>query len=192
MTWQPPSALPDLRRVGIIGLEQWRDIPSYEGSYQVSDLGRVRSVPRKQTLVNAKGDVYTRTYHGKILKPAPTSSGHLTVVLGRAGGSQHVHALVLKAFVGAAPQGRETRHIDGNEKNNCLSNLEYATRTRNSQDKKWHNGAANYVLKPTDVIDIKRRLGPRGMGVALAREYRVSPTTISNINRGRIHKDCVS
>jgi hypothetical protein len=170
--------------------EQWRDIPGHEGAYQVSDQGRVQSLTRSWIQISRHGTPYMHTMHGRLLKPGPTPSGHLSVALGRSN-SQFVHALVLKAFVGPGPAGMEIRHLDGNEQNNCLSNLEYATRTRNSQDKKWHRGAIGYVLKPANVFDIKQRLGPWGMGAALAREYHVTQSTISAIKHGRFHKDCV-
>jgi hypothetical protein len=180
----PVFAVPD---------EQWKDIPGFESSYQASSLGRVRSLTRNLIKTTAAGTVFTCTYAGRILKPAPVLSGHLNVMLGRTGGAHRVHALVLRAFVGPRPAGMETRHLDGNEQNNCLVNLEYATRSRNLQDRKWHRSAVNCTLTPADVFDIRHRLlrPIRGVIRTLAREYHVSPRTISHIKAGRIHADCV-
>lgn len=165
--------------------EHWRDIPSHEGAYQVSDQGRVRSLDRRLLFTDGRAP----RVKGRILRPGSKPSGHLSVYLPE--GSRDVHALVLRAFVGPRPMGLEARHLDGNEKNNRISNLEYATLTRNSQDKKWHKGASNHTLKlkPADILDIKRRLGLRETGRALAREFKVNETTISCIKLGKIHKD---
>ena len=110
-------------------VEQWRDIPGYEGRYQVSDLGRVRSLDHRVRLV-VKGVETTRLSPGRILKPGPARSGHLTVALGR-GNSKQVHALVLLAFVGPYPEGMEVLHGDDDPTNNRLNNLRYGTRSEN-------------------------------------------------------------
>jgi HNH endonuclease len=102
------------------------------------------------------------------------------------------------AFVGPRPEGLEIRHLNGNPSDNRLTNLEYATRSRNVMDVKWHNGKINQRLTPRDVLSIKRQLGPRtieavlardGKSAALAREYGVSRVTISDIWREDTHRD---
>jgi hypothetical protein len=115
-------------------MEEWRDIPGYEGAYQVSNLGRVRSLERRVRVV-PHGIETTRRVPPRILKPAPhgskqNHSGHLAVVLGR-GNTRDVHPLVLRAFVGPPPQGHECLHLDHNPSNNCLDNLKWGTRSEN-------------------------------------------------------------
>jgi hypothetical protein len=119
------------------------------------------------------------------------TEGHLSVVLGRKSGSHCVHELVLCAFVGPRPVGCEARHLNGKPGSNKLTNLQWATRSRNSQDKKYHNGAGNYKLAPSDVRKIKRALSRGFSSVFLAREFDVSSAVISSIKHGRIHKDIV-
>jgi hypothetical protein len=128
-------------------------------------------------------------------------SGHLTVQLGNGEKKEEranakIHALVMLAFVGPYPEGLEIRHLNGIPGDNCLVNLEYANRSRNRLDIKWHGKSAIHRLTPRDVLGIRRRLGPQtgnalawGRGAALAREYGVSPGTISDIWRGRTHRD---
>ena len=87
--------------------EHWLPVADYEGLYEVSDLGQVRSLPR-------------RTTSGRVLKPQPVSeSRHLEASLSRNGkvSRQLVHRLVLAAFVGPCPEGEEVRHLDGNPGN---------------------------------------------------------------------------
>lgn len=110
-------------------MEIWKDIPGYEGCYQVSDQGRVRSVDRRVRLV-ARGTETTRLARGKVLRPGARPSGHLTVALGR-GNSVSVHSAVMLAFEGPCPYGYEVLHLDHNPANNLRSNLKYGTRSEN-------------------------------------------------------------
>ena len=102
-------------------IEIWKDIPGYEGKYKVSNLGRVKSLERKVRSVNRySGKEFFRTVRERILKPGPANTGHLYVVLGHGEAGKPVHQLVMKAFVGEAPQGMEVRHLNGNPKDNRL------------------------------------------------------------------------
>jgi len=117
--------------------ETWRPIPGYEGAYEASDHGRIRSLPPTGR--------HSRR-HGIVLKPSPRpDSGHLRVVL-IAGGkrrTRYVHDLVLRSFVGAPPEGTEACHGDGNESNNHLSNLRWGTHQSNIIDEVLHGTHAN-------------------------------------------------
>jgi len=170
--------------------EEWRDIPGFEGTYQVSNLGRVQSLGR--TVPHQGG---RRPIRARILHPFVKPTGHLRVDLGRGdkGGARvavHVHTLVLLAFVGPRPRGLEIRHLNGVPSDNRLVNLEYATKSRNSLDIKWHGGRANRHLAPRDVLSIlRRRSGQKDTRAALAQEYGVGTNSISNIWHGRTHRD---
>lgn len=109
--------------------EVWKDVPGYEGRYQASDIGRVRSVDHRVRVV-PHGVETTRLVRGRVLKPAATTSGHLTVCLGK-GNTLSVHTLVMRTFRGEPPAGHEVLHDDHNPKNNVLSNLKYGTRSEN-------------------------------------------------------------
>ena len=115
--------------------EEWRDIPGYEGRYQVSDLGRVRSVDHHVRRVDRAGKEGTRLVRGRILRPAVhgsprNDSGHLMVMLGRKN-NKDVHTLVLRAFVGPPPSGHEALHNNHTPADNRLSNLRWGTRSEN-------------------------------------------------------------
>lgn len=126
--------------------EKWRDIPGYEGSYQASSLGRVRSLTRKVELNNQLAK--TRWQYGKVLRPASggikKSDGkpdtRLAVVLRKDGRSRtlRVHSLVALAFLGPKPDGLEVAHINGINTDNRLPNLRYVTHAENEMDKFLH------------------------------------------------------
>lgn len=113
--------------------ETWKDIPGYEGQYRVSDLGRVKHLPRPIRFVSKRGNESWRKTAERILSPNITRNGytlaHLQVNAVRA--SPTVHELVLSAFVGPRPNRMDVNHINGVKADNRLCNLEYVTRTEN-------------------------------------------------------------
>lgn len=160
----------------ILSPERWA-VVARNPLYEVSDHGRVRS--------NARGK------SRYMLSPGRATGGHFTVALGR-GNSVCVHVLVAEAFLPAKPSPKhEVRHKDGVHGNNFHENLEWSTRRRNSQDKKYHAGQTNYKLKPAQVEEIKfaQQFPYHGQGVDLAAEFKVSEHVISAIKHGRIHAD---
>lgn len=116
--------------------EEWRPIPGYEGIYEVSDRGRVRSLDRTSS--------HGRRLRGQILKPV-VRSGYLGVGLHASGVSRihSAHRLVLSAFVGPAPADMEARHLDGDRSNNTASNLAWGTSQQNIRDQLRHGTQAN-------------------------------------------------
>ena len=110
-------------------IEEWKDIKGYEGLYQVSNLGRVKSLER---ITNMK-DGRIRTEREKILKPIKDKHGYYKVRLYKKDGNKEfkIHSLVLFTFVGIRKEGMVVNHIDENKSNNSLYNLEYITQKEN-------------------------------------------------------------
>ena len=108
-------------------MEEWRDIPGYEGSYQVSNYGRVKSVDRTIIYKNRWGGNSSVTYKGQILKSDTLKSGHLYVVLYASSIQKHlqIHQLVAKAFIPNPNNYGIVHHIDHNPQNNMVENLEW-------------------------------------------------------------------
>lgn len=120
--------------------ERWRPVVGYEGLYEVSDQGRVRSLPR--TVVRSDGRV--RAFPGQMLRPH-VAEGRRTVTLCMDGGQRprRVYVLVLEAFVGPPPEGMEGCHNDGDSEHDDLTNLRWDTRRGNVQDAVRHGSLAN-------------------------------------------------
>lgn len=148
--------------------EKWSDIPEWEGLYQVSDQGRVRSLDREVT--NRLG--VRRRYKGKILKQKRHARGygHRLVHLHRPGASkwESVHRLVLFAFVGEPEDGQEARHLDGDASNNNLSNLAWGSRNENREDRMIHEGNLSkdhcnrgHLLAPWNIVASYKKKGHR-------------------------------
>ncbi|ACI12645.1 HNH endonuclease [Mycobacterium phage Ramsey] len=132
-----PNPITGLSREGLAvdaTHEEWRPVVGFEGLYEVSNLGRVRSLDHF-----ARGRSGSkRLIRGRVLRPAPRTSGHLTVALGRNGGSKDVHTLVATAFIGPRPEGMECCHQDGDPTNNRVENLRWDTRSANRLDSVRH------------------------------------------------------
>lgn len=126
--------------------EIWKNIPGYEGLYEGSNYGRIKSL-----IDNYKNQRI------KILKPGNTRGGYLLVVLckDKFHKTFPVHKLILETFIGPRPPGMECRHLDGNPKNNRLDNLCWGTHKQNILDAVSHgklkchnqNGSKNPIAK---------------------------------------------
>lgn len=163
--------------------EIWKDIPNYEGYYQVSNLGRVKSLDRIITYSNGK-EVYTK---GKIIKQSKDSYNRLRLILNKNGKKKNyfVHSLVALAFIGERPKDYVVAHCDGNNKNNDLSNLRYDTVRENSIDVFRHGQRiVTGKLSNEEVLEI-RKLYKTGdyTQVDIAKMYNVRHCTISKIIR---------
>lgn len=100
--------------------EEWRGVVGFESLYEVSDLGRVRSLPRYRV-------------KGRVLKPQPAGAGYFQVALG-AKARAYVHHLVAAAFIGPRPEGLNVLHGGANMTDNRAVNLRYGTQSANNRD----------------------------------------------------------
>jgi hypothetical protein len=166
-------------------VETWKPVSGFEGLYEVSNLGRVRSLTR--TIANG------RTFEGVILKAICSNHyGHLKVSLSRNGTScgRLIHRLVALAFIGPCPPDMECAHNDGDPTNNRAENLRWDTRKGNHADKREHGTAQvgeNNSLSKLSEADVRAIIARRRrgeLGTDLAKEFNVTSAAISAI----IHK----
>lgn len=120
--------------MGGFEMEEWKDIPGYEGIYKISSLGNVYSYITK-----------------KMLHPSLSSTGYKNVQLYKhsKAKSYHVHFLVASVFLNKI-EGCEVNHIDGNKTNNAISNLEWVTKKENT-----NHAIQNNLRKPCPMIGRK-------------------------------------
>lgn len=129
-------------------MEEWRAVKGFEGAYEISNLGNLRSIDR-----NSLG----KRYFGKLISNAQDRGGYLVNILSYEGKRQTVrrHRLVAEAFIPNAERKPEVNHIDGDKTNNQVSNLEWATHRENT-DHAWITGLtkAPPAQIPIEVIQI--------------------------------------
>ncbi len=167
-------------------LELWLPIVGHEGAYEVSNLGRVRSLARRVRLVVRGGVETTRGVPPRILRPGPTKHGHLTVAIGK-GNSRQVHDLVLRAFVGPPAPGQEALHGDGDPSHNALSNLRWGTRSENNFDITAHE---RRILSHDQVRYLKQRKTHEyayGERYQIALAWGVSPALVYKTIDGTLY-----
>ena len=121
-------------------MPKWRPVLEWEGLYEVSDDGRVRSLDR----VIVKSDGRQQAVCGRVLAASPNGDGYPCVRLcdDRGQITRKVHHLVLAAFVGPRPAGMEALHADDNPINNHATNLRWGTRLTNAADRRRNGGYA--------------------------------------------------
>lgn len=137
--------------------EIWRDIPEYEGIYQASSFGRIRSMDRL--------DGRNHRIKGTIMSPSLNRHGYWGIHLfkGGVGKSFMLHRLIAFTFLGEC-QHLDVNHKDGNKSNNSVENLEWCTRAENLQHSykvlgragvnKGRYGSLNKLSKPINMYDI--------------------------------------
>ena len=106
-------------------MELWKDIPGYEGKYQISDCGNVKSLSREHPCRKCNEE--------RIMKPTIQRNGYLRVMLWKNGARTwySVHRMVAEAFIPNPENKEQVNHKDGNKRNNNTTNLEWLTPQEN-------------------------------------------------------------
>ena len=169
--------------------EVWKDIPDFEGFYQVSNVGRVRSVDRVVT----DKDGIMRKHKGRVLKVHLNTSGYEQV--GLYNGNRYVksvHRLVLETFKPHVNmKDLEVNHMDGDKLNNHLTNLEWVTGRDNIlhaydiglTDNRGER-SPHAKLSKADVLEILQRLDTGELHRDIGLDYGVGQSCITKINIG--------
>jgi hypothetical protein len=200
--WHPASALTATVLCGATAMaddintpaEEWRAISNHDG-YEVSTMGRVRSIDRIVPCKLKDGTFSTRKRKGQILALIPGgSNGQYRFVSLGAGYIRYVHRLVAITFLGEPPSPKhEAAHKNGVASDNRLTNLKWATKSENEQDKREHgtyftrpiiSGERHYSTKLTDEIVSQIRAsytGEFGQRAEMAKSYGVSWAIINHI-----------
>lgn len=165
--------------------EIWKDIKGYEGLYQVSNLGNVRSVDR---VVNYK-DGRKRLWKGRILKPKKDRYGYLLCDLCKKSKVKTItiHRLVAETFLPNPNNLPEINHKDENKDNNCVSNLEFCSHLYNMRFGTAIQRRVEKVSKPVLQIDLETNKIIDGYPSAneAARKLKIDQGGISYCCRGK-------
>lgn len=171
--------------------ELWRDVVGYEGLYQVSSLGRVKSLDR---IVSVAG--HTRKYNGNILRTHNGEDKYTSCTLSKKGKTKThmVHILVLRAFVGEPEEGHETLHLDNNKHNPALSNLRYGSHICNMAFN-VDNGTnmlgedhPRSKITEKDVVKMRRLYDSGLSSLDISRKFNLSICHVNKITGNRIWK----
>lgn len=162
--------------------ERWLSVPGYEGLYEVSSAGRVKSLKsgRWRSGVKFLSWHYDRSRYPKV-----------SLYRNGLGAKYRVHSLVALAFLGPRPTGMQVRHIDGDRNNPKLDNLGYCTQKENEADKLVHGTrrrgsmCSNAKLHENDIPEIRRRISEGHKIKDIALDYGVLAQRITDIRRGR-------
>ena len=162
-------------------MEFYLPIRGLEGRYAVSASGRIKGLAR----ILSDG----RAWRGREVKAKPGKSGHMHIYLD--GRWWLVHRLVLEAFVGPCPDGKECAHNNGQPDDNRVENLRWDTRKGNHADKRKHGtlltGERNNRAKLTaaQVEDIRAMHRNGALGKDIAAAMGVTPANVSCILKGK-------
>lgn len=142
--------------------EIWKDIKEYEGLYQVSNLGRIKSLPKYRKAYN--GGYITKE---RMLNGYPNSTGYLRVFLKKNGREKKffIHRLVAECFIENKDNKPEVNHIDSDFLNNNVNNLEWVNHQENMQHA-WKSGRLNHI------VDVGKKYGKRTIKYAIEKRYR--------------------
>jgi hypothetical protein len=168
--------------------ERWRPVPGFEGFYDVSDHGRMRSVDRNIP----RGGSFMRR-RGREMRQRIDQKGYARVYLSKGGvGRRHrVHRLVLAAFIGPCPDGHEAAHQNGVRADNRLENLRWSTPAENAADRDRHGSTARgsengrAKLNASKVRAIRLLLACDQTMPQIAEQFGVAPGTIEAVKTGR-------
>lgn len=150
--------------------EEWRPVKGYEGRYEVSNMGRVKS------LYASKDIILKQPIH-------PDGYARVSFSKDEACSCKLVHRLVANAFIPNPDNKPEVNHIDGNKENNNVDNLEWCTSSYNTKHA-YHNGLMNADIHKKSVI-LYKRYGEYESVTEAAEALGVAPRSLSRA----IHKN---
>jgi len=116
-------------------MEQWKEIPGYEGCYECSESGQIRSIENRKFGLFGKSKIpHYKTYGGNLRKQHWHDKTYYTIKLSKDNKTKtySVHRLIALAFIPNPDSKPCINHIDGNPRNNCIDNLEWCTHSENN------------------------------------------------------------
>lgn len=158
--------------------EEWAEIKGYEGRYQVSTFGNIRSLN------------YANTGRAQNLKLGNHKQGYLEAHLSKNGGEKtfKVHRLVAMAFIPNPRECKEVNHIDENPRNNFVENLEWVTRSENVNHGTRNLRMASKISKPVVQLNHQGKEIRHFSSAAKTSLYGFDPSHVLKCCRGKLKK----
>ena len=176
-------------------MERWLPVVGFEGKYEVSDQGRVRSVSRSIVCGNRWGKSAKRNYPGHVLSPLiNTERGGYRYFNLHVEGIQTMRraaVLVAAAFIGPRPKGLEVAHENGIATDDRAENLFYKTKLENAADRERHGTQLKGETHPSSRLDqvrvteIKRLVKSGVPQPEIAAQFGICQQHVSNIALGK-------
>lgn len=173
-------------------MEEWKTIPGY-ANHEASNYGNIRSIDHYVPFhdVNTKS-ISKRLIIGRIRILESTKHGYLAVRLISKGKLLSVHRLIALSFIPNAEGHEMINHIDGNRKNNMVTNLEWCNGSHNikhsfniGRSRKWGANKGRVGLDECQVLTIKSLLSDKFTQRRIAEYFKVSASTINDIKKGK-------
>lgn len=169
--------------------EVWNSVVGFEGLYEISNFGRLISLPRRVNQRNGKSYLTKQ----RIMKGGLVGNGYLAAIMSKNGvhSSKYFHVMVLEAFIGPRPQSHDGCHNDGNKLNNSLSNLRWDTRRANHADKDAHGTSnkgerhAGAKLEEIDVLKMREMREAGSSFASIAKKFNVATMTAHRAISGK-------
>lgn len=176
--------------------ETWKDIKGYEGLYEVSNLGRIRSLDRYKNTKGRYGIIKAKI-KGRLLKPCLNHDGYEEIVLSKDGKSKmyRLHRIVAETFINNFDNKNQVNHKNGNKLDNKVKNLEWC----NCKDN-IHHALKNNLMKPAKGKEhyMAKEVGKYNENNQLIEKYdtivqagklnKISDTNIIHCLKGRTKK----
>lgn len=165
--------------------EEWRAVIGFEGAYEVSNLGRVRSLDRYVTAIDGR----VSFWRGRILRGSSGAKRYRLIILHCGGGeydARYVHDMVALAFIGPKPEGLLTRHKNDDPIDNAATNLCYGTQLDNMDDAdknglRKFNEAHHSCVYSVELIAAIRDMKGRVSSTTIERTHGISARHVRGI-----------
>ena len=173
--------------------EEWKDISGYEGRYQISNMGRIRSLPR--IVKNGIGECHKK---GKILKPQKAVNGYMRATLCNEKYYKHfkIHRLVAEHYIPNPENKPQVNHINGDKTDNRVDNLEFCTHEENIKHA-IKNGLIDLEKRKLEMIKLGKKRAKKVNQYDLEHKFikrwdslKEASETL-NINYGNISSCCI-